>query len=258
MQEAWVSTSSNSGANNHLFSLKINDMKYSFVLLILIGLYSFEGAPSRRNIKTITVSGYADPDLMIMEGQSLLEEGDLIVRLNRDPTSQLIRNFNRHDKTYSHAGVVFYENGYPFIFHIVNGEENPGERLRKDSLGRFCNPRKNAAFGIYRYDMSNNEKKLFRELIHLWYDQGLQFDPVFNPDTDDKMYCSEMIRKALIKATAKRISIEMTKLTAIEAKLFSTYAHLPLAYTSKLQIVSIDNLYTNRFCHLVKNYDYQK
>jgi hypothetical protein len=232
-------------------------MKYTLLLLFLTGLCSFEKNPQERIGKITTASDYSDPELMITEGESRLKEGDLVVRLNRDPTSQYIKNFNRLDKTYSHAGIVFYENGYPYIFHIVNGEENPGEKLRKDSLARFCNPRKNAAFGIYRYDMTDSEKKLFRELIHHWYEQGLRFDPVFNLNDDDKMYCSEMIRKALTKATAKRISIETTKLTAIESRLFSAYTHLPLTYTSSLQIVSIDNLYMNRFCHLVKSYDYR-
>jgi hypothetical protein len=233
-------------------------MKYTLLLLFLTGLCSFEKNPKERIGKITTTSNFSDPELMITDGESQLKEGDLVVRLNRDPTSQYIRNFNRLDKAYSHAGIVFYENGYPYIFHIVNGEENPGEKLRKDSLGRFCDPRKNAAFGIYRYDMTDSEKKLFRELIHHWYDQGLQFDPIFNLNDDEKMYCSEMIRKALAKATAKRIFIETTKLTATESRLFSAYTHLPLTYTGSLQIVSIDNLYMNRFCHLVKSYDYRK
>ena len=83
-----------------------------------------------------------DPYSMISDGQTLLKEGDLVARLNRDASSQFIRNLNRHDKNYSHSGIVIYENGYPFIYHMVMGDENPDGKLKKDSLIRFCNPRK--------------------------------------------------------------------------------------------------------------------
>jgi hypothetical protein len=200
---------------------------------------------------------YVDPYSMIVEGQTLLKEGDLVVRLNQDPTSQFIKNFNRHDKSYSHAGIVLFENGYPYIFHVINGEENPDEKLRRDSLSRFCNPRKNIAYGIFRYKMEAREMKSLKDLIHKWYLKGVRFDPIFNLKTDDKMYCSEMICKALARVTNKRILIETTKLTSAEAELFSAYAHLSFTYTSELQIVSIDNLYTNPFCHLIKEYYYK-
>jgi hypothetical protein len=97
---------------------------------------------------------------MINEGQTLLKEGDLVVRLNQDPTSQFIKNLNRHDRKYSHAGIVLYEKGYPIIYHIVNGDEQPDGQLRKDSLSKFCNPRKNLAYGIFRYEMETNEIKI--------------------------------------------------------------------------------------------------
>jgi hypothetical protein len=71
------------------------------------------------------------------------------------------------------------------------------------------------------------------------------------------MYCSEMIGKALTKATGKRILIGTTKLTDTEAGLFSAYTHLPFTYTSKLRIVSIDNLYKTPSCHLIKEYNYK-
>ena len=71
------------------------------------------------------------------------------------------------------------------------------------------------------------------------------------------MYCSEMISKVLARATGKRILIETTKPTNTEAGILSVYIHLPFTYTSKLQIVSIDNLYTNPYCHLIKEYNYK-
>jgi len=206
----------------------------------------------------VETSNYIDPYGMINEGEALLKEGDLVVRLNQDPISQFIKNFNRSDKNYSHAGIVLCDNGYPYIYHIVNGEESPDEKLRKDSLVRFCSPRKNLAYGIFRYDLRPNEIQSLKNILHNWFQKEVRFDSTFNLASDDKMYCSEMISKALIRASQKRISIGATKLTTIEAGIFSTHLHLPFSHTSKLRIVSIDNLYKNPYCSLVKEYDYKQ
>ncbi len=230
------------------------------LLLILLASYSFYSCIShatKQESIAVARTNYVDPYIMIGEGQALLKEGDLVVRLNQDPASQFIKNFNRQDKSYSHAGIVLFEKGYPFIYHIVNGEENPGEKLKKDSLSGFCNPRKNLAYGIYRYELGEGEIKRLKALIYKWHAKGVQFDYQFNLKTDDKMYCSEMVRKALEKVTNKRIVIETTDLTPAEAGIFSAYMHLPLAYTSQLKIVSIDNLYKTKSCKLIKEYTYK-
>jgi hypothetical protein len=140
----------------------------------------------------------------------------------------------------------------------MNGEGNASNKLRRDSLSWFCDPRRNTAYGIFRYNMSTDEIKKLKDCIHQWYTRGLKFDFRFNLASDDSMYCSEMISKALAKATDKRIQIQTTKLTIDEASLFSSYTHLPFAYASKLQVIPIDNLYTNPFCHLVKEYNYER
>lgn len=230
------------------------------LITILIIFYSFHWHTSNSSTQEsspVAPNSYIDPFAMINEGQTLLKEGDLVVRLNQDRTSGFIRNLNRHDKKYSHAGIVLYERGYPFIYHIVIDDENPDGKLRKDSLNTFCHPRKNIAFGIFRYEMAPDEIETLEKLLHVWYTKKVRFDLEFNINTDNKMYCSEMIMKALAISTGKRILIETTKLTPKEAGLFSTYLRLPFTYTSKLRVVSIDNLYTNQYCYLVKEYNYK-
>jgi Permuted papain-like amidase enzyme, YaeF/YiiX, C92 family len=194
--------------------------------------------------------------VMIKEGQALLKEGDLVLRLNTDPGSQYIKNFNRQDKSYSHAGIVIVENGYPYVYHIVNGEENPDEKLRKDSLHRFCNPRRNYGYGIYRYQLATVEMKRLKQLLHQWYKQGIYFDSSFNLKTDNRMYCSEMISKALTRVTRKRIKTATTAPTTAEATFFSAFMRLPFSYTSTLRVVTIDNLYLHPACYMVKRFDY--
>jgi hypothetical protein len=145
------------------------------LILILIVFFSFCSCINEANKHTsaiVTSNNYIDPFRMISEGQALLKDGDLVVRLNQDPCSQIIKNFNRRDKSYSHAGIVLYENGYPYVYHIVNGPENPDGKLKMDSLSHFCNPRKNIAFGIFRYEIKVNEVKNLISLIHNGMQKG--------------------------------------------------------------------------------------
>ncbi|HEX5150689.1 MAG TPA: YiiX/YebB-like N1pC/P60 family cysteine hydrolase [Parafilimonas sp.] len=228
----------------------------AIILLTFYFLYESFGIAPKQTATIISGHTCVGPYAMIREGQSLLKEGDLVVRLNRDPASRYIKDLNPHDKKYSHSGIVLFENGHPFIFHMVSGEGNPGNELRKDPLSRFCDPRKNIAYAIFRYDMNSDEIKKLKDCINTWYKQEISFDFSFNLQSNDKMYCSEMISKALTKATNKRIQIETMKLTTNQAALFSAYTHLSFIYTSKLPIIPIDNLYTNPFCHLIKEYNY--
>lgn len=194
---------------------------------------------------------YAD----IRNAAQLLQEGDLVVRMHQDPGSELIRKFNRRDKRYSHAGLVLKVQGKLRIFHVVNGEESPDERLRSDSLGAFCNPRKNAAFAIYRYDLSDSEIGQIRNLVLSWEQQGVRFDSAFDLHTNDRMYCSEMISKALATGTQNRITIHATTLTYFEAGALSARLHLPKVQDPLPRIIAIDNLYLNPHCHLVERFD---
>jgi hypothetical protein len=228
------------------------------VIIILAFCFGFSCRHHRKSVSLkIPVHTYKDPYTMIDEGLQLVREGDLVTRLNTDPSSQYLKNFNRHDKKFSHAGIVLFENGKPCVYHIINGEENPDEKIKKDSLKGFCDPRKNFAFGIFRYKIKPTEIEKLKKLIRQWYKQGIQFDSTFNLKTDDRMYCSEMIYKALARVTNKRIVFETTRPSFTEAKFLSLYMQCPFSYISHLEIVCIDNLYSNRFCRLVKEYDYE-
>ena len=192
----------------------------------------------------------------IDSGVQLLKDGDLVLRSGQEPASEFIRQLNRQDKTYSHAGIVFFNNGEPVVYHLIAGDENPDEKLRKDSLIYFANPRKNNGFAIYRYNLDSIEAKKFKEVIENWYGKGLLFDYGFNLATDDKMYCSEMIKKGLAIATKKRVNISTTTPTEEEKSFFAQHTKTSLASLKGITIVSIDNLYNNVNCRLVKRFTF--
>jgi hypothetical protein len=232
-------------------------MKHLIILLIIFyPFYLFIRHDAEKHAATMAAITRLNPYAMIEDGQSRLKEGDLVVRMNRDPSSRFIKYFNHKDKSYSHSGIVLFEHGYPYVYHIIDGEENPDKKMRKDSLKHFCNPRRNVAYGIYRYNMSADEISKLKNIVHEWYDNGLRFDSLFSLQSDDRMYCSEMISKAVVTATNKRIIIEPIELSTVEASFLTAYTHLPITYTNRLPIIPIDALYINPFCRLIKKYDY--
>jgi hypothetical protein len=232
-------------------------MKHLLILLLIFyPLYLLLGHAAEKHAATIAAITRLNPYGMIEDGQSRLREGDLVVRMNRDPSSRFIKYFNHKDKNYSHAGIVLFEHGYPYVYHIIDGEENPDKKMRKDSLRHFCNPRKNVAYGIYRYNMSADEISKLKDIVHEWYTCGVRFDSLFSLQSDDRMYCSEMISKAVTEATGKRILFEQTQLSTAEASFLTAYTHLPISYTNRLRIIPIDALYVNPYCRLIIKYEY--
>jgi hypothetical protein len=232
-------------------------MKHLLILLIIFyPLYLYVNHMAKQHEATIAAITRLNPYGMIKAAHSLLKEGDLVVRLNRDPSSQCIKCFNHKDKNFSHSGIVLFDHGYPYVYHIINGQENPDQKLRRDSLKQFCDPARNAAFGIYRYNLSAGEIRKLNDTVHEWYTKGLRFDSLFSLQTNDRMYCSEMICKALAAASNKRIVIEPVQLSFVEASFLTTYTRLPISYTNQLPIIPIDALYINPYCRLVKKYQY--
>ena len=232
-------------------------MKKALIIAALLGHWVYMGTrpapPVRLPPQNKTI---VSPIEHINEAKGQLQEGDIVVRMHTDPASQFIKNFNRKDKKYSHAGIVFYDNGHPYVYHIVNGSENPGEKLKKDSPDQFCDPRKTLSFGIFRYTLSAKETENMKLLIQKWYSKGISFDHRFDLATDQKMYCSEMVSKALSKATANRIHIPATKPTKLELAIFAAYSKLPFDQVKKMNVIAIDELYGQTGCTSVKEYSY--
>jgi hypothetical protein len=95
-----------------------------------------------------------------------------------------------------------------------------------------------------------------KNIIHEWYAKGLRFDSVFSLQSDDQMYCSEMVCKAVTGASDKRIEIRPIRLSMVEASFLSAYTRLPISYTNNLSIIPLDALYINPYCQLIKKYTY--
>lgn len=162
----------------------------------------------------------------------LLKDGDLVVRRGDDMTSYMLSMMNTEDKTYSHCGIAVMEDGKPYIYHSIGGEDNPDAKVRKEPASRWFSPANNLSFGIYRYDMGDSCMGEMTKGVKDFHQDKRLFDMDMDLKTDDKLYCSEMIYKAMKPALGDSLFVPTV------TRFGHTY-------------VGVDNLYLNDHTRLV-------
>ncbi len=162
----------------------------------------------------------------------IVHTGNVLLRAGIGPDSYMMAHMNQKDKTYSHCGLVVIEDGYPFVYHCLGGEDNPDARLRRDSIQTFLNPFHNLGMGIVDYDIDSTHLQSLVEIIKGYYHARPKFDLKFDLATSDRLYCSEFAYKALDSAMAD-----------------STYIAPTIAMG--ITFVAIDNLYLNKHARVV-------
>jgi hypothetical protein len=109
----------------------------------------------------------------------------------------MLCQLNTRDKTYSHCGIVMVENGYPFVYHSIGGEDNRDARLRRDSASFWFSPANNLGFGIARLDIPEGKDTALSRVVRRFYEERKKFDMDFDIKTDDRFYCAELVYKAV-------------------------------------------------------------
>ncbi|OSZ82126.1 hypothetical protein CAP35_02330 [Chitinophagaceae bacterium IBVUCB1] len=168
---------------------------------------------------------------LIDSAAQFLQHGDVVVRTGNDMTSEMFRQANQTDKTYSHCGIVMIEEGKPYVYHCIGGEDNPNEVLRRDSLSFWASPRNNYGFGIVRYRFTPTQLDSFCAIAKHYYQQKKKFDLDFDLQSDDKLYCAELLYIAINRSMGKPV-IQTTQAMGHD------YA-------------AIDNITHNAYCQMI-------
>jgi hypothetical protein len=170
--------------------------------------------------------------------ESTLMEGDLVLRHSKGFVADAILTFQTQDPQYSHSGIVKKIKGETFIYHATGGEENVSQKMKCEPIAIYCHPAATYKFGVFRWDLTETQRNDFVAILDRYYKSGMEFDLDFDMTTDSKMYCSEMIYKALIVATDDTSYIDLSNV-------------LDKPY------VAIDNLYLNAHCKPIFKYEYE-
>ncbi|MBK9451435.1 MAG: hypothetical protein IPN95_18890 [Bacteroidetes bacterium] len=170
--------------------------------------------------------------------ESTLQDGDLVLRHSKGFVSDAILTFQTQDPQYSHSGIVKKKEGKTYIYHATGGEENVSQKMKCDPIAIYCHPAATYKFGVFRWDLPEDQRAKFMKSLDHWYKTEMEFDLDFDMTTDDKMYCSEMIYKGLVDATGD------TNYIALSRVIDKPY-------------VAIDNLYLNAHCKQLFKYEYE-
>ena len=159
---------------------------------------------------------------------SMMKQGDLVLRRGRDIASFMISRTNNNDQNYSHCGLVQVENGYPFVYHFIGGDQTQG--LHRDSAQVFLSPKHNNAGAIMRYELSKAELQKQKELITELRQNPRPYDNDFTLG-EDRLYCAEFIYKVM-----NTVKVDNN---FIGARLNNGYAYVPLdaLYEGKTSLI---------------------
>jgi len=178
------------------------------VLAATAGWGSYQAVANWKSQRSVTASesprreDNRENRVAIDSAVRLLQSGDLVLRTGADAISVMLRQMNLRDKTYSHCGIVMVENGYPFIYHSIGGEDNPDERLRRDSASFFFSPVYNERLGVARFQIDTAQIGQLQQIVRRYYQARVPFDMDFDLGTDDRLYCAEFVYKAVQEATS--------------------------------------------------------
>jgi len=228
--------------------------------MIILLLFATIFASSVRRVVLVgnssPIASVADLASMISKAEKLVQDGDIIARDYVDPLSQAIKRFNRIDPSYSHAGIVIIENGYPFVYHVLPNRKSAFGNLCRDSLKRFCASADINGFGIFRYHLLPRATSIMKTQLKAWQSEGILFDPGFSYRSDHELYCSEMVAKLISKASRGSVIFEFTRPTIIEKELYLLRFPKAKEYQLGDSVLAIDNLYMNSQCEPIARFSF--
>lgn len=129
-----------------------------------------------------------------------VENGDMITRLGTDITSEMLRQMNQADQSFSHCGIASIEQDTIFVYHAIGGEFNPDQKVKREPLYSFGHPANNKSFGVFLPELDSAQLGKAVAMAQKAYAAGLPFDMAFDYATDDRQYCAEFVAKAFTKA----------------------------------------------------------
>lgn len=164
-----------------------------------------------------------------------LREGDIVLRRGKSMISQLLRRTSLHDQTFSHAGMVYFEDGRWKVLHAIGGQGSSIDGVCSEDWSQFCAAQQTDTIAVFRLTDDSRMAHQFVTTAIALGEQCSGFDTDFDLSTDNKLYCTELIQKAVFRASKGSISLPLTTISGV------TY-------------ISCENIYTNHYVQHVHSF----
>lgn len=124
-----------------------------------------------------------------------LQDGDLVFRRGRDAIGRIVLSHGDQPR-YSHVGMVVLNEGRTLVAHALPDTPSQPGGVRLEPVEAFVSPMRASDVGYYRpQPLSPVQREAIRH--YLTDAVGLPFDLRFEYSSDDAVYCTELVLKAL-------------------------------------------------------------
>ena len=197
---------------------------------------------------------------MINEASNEVRTGDIVLRCGKDMTSYKIREMSEVDKTYSHAGIAIVKPEGVFIYHITPpdvDEPKSDTLIRLEPLEKFSNPQKNFEIGIGRFPFTAAQVNTLIKHLDSLREAKVSFDFLFDLNSKNKIYCSEMIDDALRFVTRDTLSLKRNAFKNSQlVKKVGGYLRADTNIVKSRLYIPIENIYLHPSCKIVHQYKF--
>ncbi len=198
---------------------------------------------------------------MLKNAASIIKDGDIILRCGKDVTSYRIRELSLVDKTYSHAGIAKVTKDGIFIYHITPpdvDEPRSDTLIRLEELRKFGNPQKNFNLAVGRFRLNDEQIRNMLTYLDSLKTSGVSFDFLFDLNSRQKIYCSEMIDDALRAVTNDSIALKRNNLTdSTLIRKVSNYLRMDVNHIKAAKFIPIENIHLNNSFEMISNFKFE-
>lgn len=155
-------------------------------LLCLLGLPALSGMPLA-----------PPPAVDAAAVESVAQPGDVVFRRGQSLLSRVVLSGDR-DPEFSHVGIVAERGGALVVVHAVPSDDGEPEPVRVEPLATFYAPEAADLGAVRRPADPAIGRAAARAALRLA--RGRHFDATLDLDSDDLLYCTELVWKAYREA----------------------------------------------------------
>ncbi len=130
--------------------------------------------------------------------------GDIIYRHGNGFFSDYFRKSSNREKLYSHGGIIAIDNNSEvYVIHAEASELTGVGGVRKESLNIFL--KDISTWAVYRLDTTQTVRDSIVYVATQYLNKETPFDLDFDNNSDDKVYCTELIALSINKSTHRNL-----------------------------------------------------
>ncbi|MFM9008353.1 MAG: hypothetical protein ACKOQY_11020 [Bacteroidota bacterium] len=130
-------------------------------------------------------------------GDAGFKTGDLVFRRGYGLVSELLRKSGRREQRFSHAGIVWMEQGRTYVLHMA---AEPESGLNRCSISDFVAPDVAFESAVYRLPLSPDMQFKLLELLSHEQQISRPFDEAFALGNGEAQYCTEWLAGLLTRS----------------------------------------------------------